>query len=145
MLTFQFISDEDIGFNKLQTPGTDQLDKARELRKREKDFERAITFILKYFLFLGILSAVAYGNRNSQSNFYYQNLKRILESPKLYVRFHHVQYEKQRKTEIESDDITLLNFRLAAVVLIFGITWKILQATKRSQTIKEGGSQMMFL
>ena len=41
--------------------------------------------MLKYSAFLTILSIVVYGNRNSQSFCYYDNLKKILDSDVLYV------------------------------------------------------------
>ena len=62
-----------------------QVEEARKKRTREKEFERSAMFIIKYVSLLTILSLVAYGNRNSQSNYYYSNLKKILETEKLHV------------------------------------------------------------
>ena len=82
---YMFAADETDVTEDSEVPGDELLKEARKLRRREKNFEQAIFFILKYSLFLSILSMVAYGNRNAQSYYYYQNLERILKSPTLYV------------------------------------------------------------
>ena len=66
-------------------PTEEELEKSRKLRFKEKNFEYALLFILKYVVFLTILSIVAYGNRNTYSHHYFANLQRNLNSTKLYV------------------------------------------------------------
>ena len=65
----------------------EDLKEAKALRSRERNFESALTFIIRYSLFISLLCIVTYGNRSSQSFYFYDNIRKLLDVPDAKVFF----------------------------------------------------------
>ncbi len=73
----------------------EELERAKKLRGREKNFEKAVGFIIKHTLFLTLLCVVTYGNRNTLSFYFFDNIRTVLHYESLNVR--HISLSHYRK------------------------------------------------
>ena len=86
-------SDEEKALRKIgfvdKPPNPEKLEAARQLRLKQKEMKDVIREIIQYFLFLGILLVVAYGNRDPMAFDVTRAMKAFFEKAK-YTGLHSI-------------------------------------------------------